>query len=73
MAQQIFVNVPVKNLDKSVAVLNALGDTFNPQFTDKNAACMIVNGNIFVMLLVAEFFKTFTRIRFWMPTRLPKY
>ena len=61
MATQIFVNLPVKNLDKSVEFFTALGYTFNPQFTDKNATCMIVTADhIYVMLLVEAFFKTFT-------------
>ena len=61
MAAQIFVNLPVKNLDKSVEFFTALGYTFNPQFTDKNATCMIVTADhIYVMLLVEAFFKTFT-------------
>lgn len=60
MAQQIFVNLPVKDLDASVAFFTALGFTFNPQFTDENATCMIVGENIFVMLLVESFFQTFT-------------
>lgn len=56
----IFVNLPVKDLDRSVAFFTKLGYTFNPQFTDKNATCMIVSQNIYVMLLVEKFFKTFT-------------
>ena len=61
MATQIFVNLPVKNLDKSVAFFTALGFKFNPQFTDENATCMIVSeNNIYVMLLVESYFKTFT-------------
>ena len=39
--KQIFVNLPVKDLDKSKAFFNALGYSFNPQFTDANAACMV--------------------------------
>lgn len=61
MATQLFVNLPVKDLDKSMAFFTKLGFTFNPQFTDKNAMCMIVGENIFAMLLVEEFFKTFTK------------
>ena len=61
MAKQIFVNLPVKDLKRSVTFFTALGYTFNPQFTDENATCMIVDDNIFVMLLVEPFFKTFTR------------
>ena len=61
MATQIYVNLPVKNLDKSVAFFTALGFKFNPQFTDENATCMIVSeNNIYVMLLVESYFKTFT-------------
>jgi len=59
--KQIFVNLPVKDLDKSKAFFNALGYNFNPQFTDANAACMVVQeGSIHAMLLVESFFKTFT-------------
>ena len=60
MSTQIFVNLPVKDLDRSVAFFTKLGYTFNPQFTDENATCMIVSDNIFVMLLVEKFFLTFT-------------
>ncbi len=59
MTKQIFVNLPVKNLNHSVEFFTKLGFTFNPQFTDENATCMIVGENIFVMLLVEKFFKTF--------------
>jgi len=61
MAKQIFVNLPVKDLKRSVSFFTALGYRFNPQFTDENATCMIVGENIFVMLLVESFFKTFTK------------
>ena len=61
MATQIFVNLPVKDLKKSVQFFTKLGYTFDPHFTDENATCMIVGENIFVMLLVESFFKTFTR------------
>ena len=60
MARQIYVNLPVKDLDKSVAFFTRLGFSFNPQFTDKNATCMIIGDDSFVMLLVEDFFKTFT-------------
>ena len=61
MARQIFVNLPVKDLKRSVSFFTSLGYAFNPQFTDENATCMIVDDNIFVMLLVEPFFKTFTK------------
>lgn len=60
MIQQIFVNLPVRDLRRSVEFFTALGFTFNAQFTDENATCMIVGENIFVMLLVEPFFRTFT-------------
>lgn len=61
MPAQIFVNLPVKNLDKSIEFFTRLGYKFNPQFTNENATCMIVGDNIFVMLLVQKFFQTFTK------------
>lgn len=61
MATQIFVNLPVKDLKRSVEFFTKLDYKFNPQFTDENATCMIVGENIFVMLLVESFFKTFTK------------
>jgi len=61
MATQIFVNLPVKDLKRSVQFFTKLGYTFDPRFTDDNATCMIVGENIFVMLLVERFFKTFTK------------
>lgn len=61
MPAQIFVNLPVKNLQRSVEFFTALGYTFNPQFTDENATCMIIDdGHIYAMLLVEPFFQTFT-------------
>ena len=59
MTKQIFVNLPVKDLNRTVEFFTKLGFTFNPQFTDENATCMIVSDDIFVMLLVEKFFKTF--------------
>lgn len=58
---QIFVNLPVKDLSKTIKFFTKLGFKFNPQFTDKNATCMIIGENIFAMLLVEKFFKTFTK------------
>lgn len=61
MAKQIFVNLPVKDLDKSKEFFTRLGFSFNPQFTDEKAACMIIGDNIYSMLLREEFFQTFAR------------
>jgi predicted lactoylglutathione lyase len=60
MARKIFVNLPVKNLNNSVEFFTKLGFSFNQQFTDETATCMIVTDDIFVMLLTEEKFKTFT-------------
>ena len=60
MATQIFVNLPVKDLKKSVEFFTKLGYTFNAQFTDENATCMIVSDTIYFMLLVESYMKTFT-------------
>ena len=60
MATQIFVNLPVIDLNRSVEFFTQLGFSFNPQFTDEKATCMIIGENIFAMLLVEPFFQTFT-------------
>lgn len=60
MSRKIFVNLPVKDLDRAVTFFTALGFRFNPQFTDENATCMIVSDTIYVMLLREEYFRTFT-------------
>jgi uncharacterized protein len=58
---KIFVNLSIMDLNKSVAFFTKLGFSFNPQFTDENATCMIIGEDIFIMLLVEKFFKTFTK------------
>ncbi|AWV07911.1 VOC family protein [Marilutibacter maris] len=57
--RQIFVNLPVKDLDRSVGFFTELGYRFNPAFTDENATCMILGENLFVMLLVEKYFASF--------------
>ena len=59
MAKQIFVNLHVKNLNKTKNFFSKLGFKFNPKFTNKNAACMIIGKNIFSMLIVEKYFKSF--------------
>ena len=61
MAKQIFVNLPVKDLNRSIEFFTKLGFTFNPQFTDEDATCMIIGENIFSMLITEKLFKTFTK------------
>ncbi|CAL1519636.1 VOC family protein [Chitinophaga sp. MM2321] len=60
MATKIFVNLPVKDLKKSMDFFTAMGYTFNKQFTDDNAACLVISEEIYAMLLVEPFFKGFT-------------
>lgn len=59
MATQVFINLPVKDLDKTKTFFAALGYTFNEQFTNENAACMVISESIYAMLLVEPFFKSF--------------
>jgi predicted lactoylglutathione lyase len=60
MNKQIYVNLPVKNLPRSKEFFGSLGFSFNPQFTNDQAACMVVSDTIYVMLLVESFFQSFT-------------
>ena len=60
MPTKIFVNLPVKDLKKSMEFFTKLEFKFNSQFTDETAACMVVSEDIYVMLLTHDKFKTFT-------------
>ena len=61
MPTQIYVNLPVKALQQSMDFFTALGFSFEPQFTDENAGCLIIDdGHIYAMLLTHEFFRKFT-------------
>jgi len=60
VARKIFVNLPVKDLKKSMDFFGKLGFTFNSQFTDATGACMVVGGDIYVMLLTHSKFEVFT-------------
>ncbi len=57
MATQIYVNLPVKHLQRSQDFFASMGYSFEPRFTDENAACLIIDENIYVMLLSEPFFK----------------
>jgi uncharacterized protein len=59
MTHKLFVNLPVRDLAASKAFYEALGFTFNPQFTDHTAACMIVSEHNYVMLLTHAKFAHF--------------
>lgn len=60
-SRKIFVNLPVRDLKKSVEFFKKLGFEFNAQFTDDSAACMVVSAEAFVMLLVEPRFRDFTK------------
>jgi predicted lactoylglutathione lyase len=60
-SRKLFVNLPVRDLQRSIDFFTKLGFTFNPQFTDANGTCMIVSGEAFVMLLTHSRFKDFTK------------
>ncbi|GIP00942.1 glyoxalase [Paenibacillus lautus] len=60
-SDNIFVNLPVKDLEKTKEFFSKIGFEFNAQFTDKNAACLVIGDNIFAMLLTEDYFKTFTK------------
>ena len=57
----IFINLPVRDLERAKAFFAKLGFAFDPRFTDAKAACMVVSGEAYVMLLQEPFFQTFTR------------
>lgn len=61
MARKIFVNLPIKDMERSQAFFRALGFSFNPQFTNEQGACMVISEDIYAMLLVEPFFQTFTK------------
>ena len=61
MRRKMFVNLPVRDLDRSMSFFSTLGFTFHARFTDEKAACMVVSDEAFVMLLTEPFFQTFTR------------
>ena len=61
MPTKIFVNLPVKDLEASMTFFKTLGYTFNPQFTDETAACMVISDDIYAMLLTEKKFKEFTK------------
>ncbi len=60
MATQIYINLPVKNLEASKEFFKKLGLSFDAQFTDDTAACLVIGENIYAMLLTEAKFRTFT-------------
>lgn len=61
VSRKMFVNLSVRDLPRAKEFFARLGFSFNPQFTDDNAACMIVSEEAFVMLLTEPFFRGFTK------------
>lgn len=61
MIKQVFVNLPVKDLKRSVDFFTKLGFTINPQYTGENVTCMTIGENMFAMLIEEKLFKTFTQ------------
>lgn len=61
MSKQIFINLPVHDVERSMAFYSALGFTNNPQFSDDTAKCMVWDEAIYVMLLSHDKFKSFTQ------------
>lgn len=60
-SRKIFVNLAVEDLDRSVGFFKQLGFEFDPRFTDETATCMVVSDEAFVMLLLRDRFKDFTK------------
>jgi predicted lactoylglutathione lyase len=68
----MFVNLPVTDLERAKAFYTAIGGTINPQFTDHNAACVIVEeDHSYFMLVVRDFFQTFTDLPIGDPATNP--
>ncbi|TES58176.1 glyoxalase/bleomycin resistance/extradiol dioxygenase family protein [Halalkalibacterium halodurans] len=59
-AQHIFVNLPVKDLNKTKEFFTSIGFEFNEQYSDDKAACLVIGENIYAMLLLEQFFQSFT-------------
>ncbi len=61
VSRKLFVNIPVRDLQRSIEFFETLGFTFNTQFTDATATCMLVGEDAFFMLMTAEKFKDFSK------------
>ncbi len=59
MPTKIFVNLPIADLHRSVEFFKKVGYTFNAQFSDETATCMVISEDIYAMLLTKPKFKTF--------------
>jgi len=70
MNRKLFVNIAVRDLPKSMEFFSALGFTFNKQFTDEKAACLIISDDAYFMLLTEPFFRSFATHEPADPTRV---
>jgi uncharacterized protein len=61
VSKQIFINLPVRDLQKATAFYTAIGATKNPQFSDDTTSCMVLSETIFVMLLTHAKWGIFTK------------
>lgn len=61
MTRQMYVNLPVRDMERTKAFFTSLGFSFNPQFTNDQGACMVIGPDSYVMLLVEPFFRNFTK------------
>ncbi|MGE5479196.1 MAG: VOC family protein [Chloroflexota bacterium] len=61
MTKQVFINLPVKDLKKTVDFFDSLGFSFDKRFTNDDAACLIINENTYAMLLTEPFFLSFSK------------
>lgn len=62
MIRQIFVNLPIRDMQRTQAFFKALGLSFDPRFTNDQGACLQIAPNIYAMLLVEPFFQGFTKL-----------
>lgn len=60
-SKNIFINLPVKNLNESINFFKELGFKFNPQFSDETTSCMIISENIYALIMIEETFKSYSK------------
>ncbi|WP_026585089.1 VOC family protein [Bacillus sp. J33] len=60
-SKNIFINLPVKDLNKSTNFFKELGFEFNPQFSDETTSCLIISDNIYALIMIEERFKGFSK------------
>jgi hypothetical protein len=60
-SKDIYINLPVLNLEKTIDFFTELGFAFDPKLTDQYATCMVIGDHIFAMFLAPDYFRTFTK------------